>query len=74
MLRHIGSMMLIGKINERSDGSLPHSVNVQFRKRVQLSHVFFHVDIRKDESYCPCKVSLRVGSNFHDLQVCILSM
>ena len=51
----------------QSDGSQPHVVNVQFNKRVTVTALSFYVDVEVDESYTPCKVSIRAGTNFHDL-------
>lgn len=52
----------------QSDGALPHFVNIQFTKRINLTFLYFYVNYGQDESYTPHVVRLRVGSNFHDLQ------
>ena len=52
----------------QSDGALPHYANIQFGRRMKITHVYFHVNYTQDESYTPHTVRLRVGSNFHDLQ------
>ena len=68
----------------RSDGSQPHSITVQFLKkmRIQVMHLneyFFakkymkeiamYLDFKTDESYTPNKISVRAGNNLQDLKV-----
>ena len=52
----------------QSDGQLPHLVNVQFRRKTTVQSVAVYTDYRLDESYTPTRVSIRVGTNFNDLQ------
>uniref|UniRef100_UPI00359021C8 uncharacterized protein isoform X2 n=1 Tax=Myxine glutinosa TaxID=7769 RepID=UPI00359021C8 len=52
----------------QSDGSQPHLVNIQFRRKTAVKTVCIYADYKADESYTPSRVSLRVGNNFHDLQ------
>ena len=56
----------------QSDGQQPHFVNIQFNRRVSLTHIAFYVDVDIDESYTPSKVAIKCGTNFHDLEVCQL--
>ncbi|XP_077445861.1 anaphase-promoting complex subunit 10 [Stigmatopora argus] len=51
----------------QSDGSQPHLVNIQFRRRTTVKMVCIYADYKSDESYTPSKISVRVGDNFHDL-------
>ena len=51
----------------QSDGSQPHLVNIQFPKKVHATTLALYVDYRQDESYTPKKISLRAGTNYHDL-------
>ena len=51
----------------QSDGTQPHLVNVQFQKKVFLSHVAIYSDFKLDESYTPSKISVRVGTSLSDL-------
>ena len=51
----------------QSDGTQPHLVNVQFQKKVFLSHVAIYSDFKLDESYTPNKISIRVGTSLSDL-------
>ncbi|KAH7524521.1 anaphase-promoting complex subunit 10 isoform X1 [Ziziphus jujuba] len=52
----------------QSDGAQPHLVNVQFQKKVKLQLVVLYVDFKLDESYTPCKISIRAGDGFHNLK------
>merc|ERR1712083_535793 len=52
----------------QSDGQLPHLVNVQFRRKTTVQPVAVYTDYKLDESYTPTRVSIRVGTNFNDLQ------
>ncbi|KNC48505.1 anaphase-promoting complex subunit 10 [Thecamonas trahens ATCC 50062] len=51
----------------QSDGPQPHLVNIQFPKKMAITHLALHVDYRHDESYTPRTLSLRIGTNYHDL-------
>ncbi|XP_061525408.1 anaphase-promoting complex subunit 10 isoform X1 [Phycodurus eques] len=51
----------------QSDGSQPHLVNIQFRRRTTVKMLCIYADYKSDESYTPSKISVRVGNNFHDL-------
>ena len=52
----------------QSDGQLPHLVNVQFRRKTTVQSVAVYTDYKLDESYTPTRISIRVGTNFNDLQ------
>ncbi|KAK5610773.1 Anaphase-promoting complex subunit 10 [Crenichthys baileyi] len=52
----------------QSDGSQPHLVNIQFRRRTTVRMLCIYADYKSDESYTPSKISVRVGNNFHNLQ------
>ena len=52
----------------QSDGQLPHLVNVQFRRKTTIQSVAVYTDFKLDESYTPTRISIRVGTNFNDLQ------
>lgn len=52
----------------QSDGPQPHLVNIQFRRKTSIQGIWIYADYKLDESYTPNRVSVRVGSNFHDLQ------
>lgn len=51
----------------QSDGFVPHIINIQFNKKVSISKVCLYVDYGLDESYTPKKISLRSGTNLHDI-------
>lgn len=53
----------------QSDGPQPHSISAQFSSKLKLSEVRLYLNLKKDESYTPAIVSVRVGSSFHDLRV-----
>lgn len=52
----------------QSDGQLPHLVNIQFRRKTTVKSIYIYTDYKLDESYTPCKLSIRVGTNFNDLE------
>eukprot|EP01095_Lingulamoeba_sp_RSL-Kostka_P016112 TRINITY_DN7732_c4_g1_i1.p1 TRINITY_DN7732_c4_g1~~TRINITY_DN7732_c4_g1_i1.p1 ORF type:complete len:214 (-),score=52.44 TRINITY_DN7732_c4_g1_i1:63-704(-) len=52
----------------QSDGPAPHQVNIQFPKKVWVDEVRIYTDRKVDESYTPCKISIRAGSHFNDLE------
>jgi len=52
----------------QSDGQLPHLVNIQFRRKTTIQSVAVFTDYKLDESYTPTRISIRVGTNFNDLQ------
>jgi len=52
----------------QSDGSQPHLVNIQFRKKTTIKDVCIYADYKLDESYTPNRISIRAGNHFHDLQ------
>ncbi|XP_069487319.1 anaphase-promoting complex subunit 10 isoform X2 [Ambystoma mexicanum] len=52
----------------QSDGSQPHLVNIQFRRKTTVKTLCIYTDYKSDESYTPSKISVRVGNNFHNLQ------
>ncbi|KAM6206509.1 anaphase-promoting complex subunit 10 isoform 2-T4 [Sarcoramphus papa] len=57
----------------QSDGSQPHLVNIQFRRKTTVKTLCIYADYKSDESYTPSKISVRVGNNFHNLQEIRLS-
>ena len=52
----------------QSDGPQPHLINIQFHKKMRIHEIVIYTDFKLDESYTPSKISIRVGSTFHDLQ------
>eukprot|EP00051_Salpingoeca_urceolata_P029823 m.491120 g.491120 ORF g.491120 m.491120 type:complete len:197 (-) comp29323_c0_seq1:93-683(-) len=52
----------------QSDGPQPHLVNIQFHRKTAVSQVRLYIDYTQDESYTPQKLSVRVGTTFHDLR------
>ncbi|XP_037601716.1 anaphase-promoting complex subunit 10-like [Cebus imitator] len=52
----------------QSDGSQPHLVNVQFRRKTTVKTLCIYASYKSDESYTPSKISASVGNNFHTLQ------
>lgn len=46
----------------------PHTVNIQFPKKVTIQEIRVYVDFHLDESYTPHKISILAGTNYHDLQ------
>ena len=52
----------------QSDGPQPHLINIQFHKKMRIHEIVIYTDFKLDESYTPSKISIRIGSTFHDLQ------
>lgn len=55
----------------QSDASQPHTISIQFTQKQLVSDILLYVDYKQDESYTPHKISVRAGSNFNDLHVCL---
>jgi anaphase-promoting complex subunit 10 len=51
----------------QSDGPAPHTVNVHFMEKKEISHVCMYCDYNLDESYNVKKLSIRCGTSLHDL-------
>eukprot|EP01068_Selenidium_serpulae_P004456 Selendium_serpulae@DN3578_c0_g1_i1.p3 len=51
-----------------SNGSGPHTVTVQFPKKVNLSHICLYLDHRGDESYTPEIIAIRLGNSEPELE------
>mmetsp|Transcript_24191 Transcript_24191/g.41084 ORF Transcript_24191/g.41084 Transcript_24191/m.41084 type:complete len:218 (+) Transcript_24191:17-670(+) len=51
----------------QSDGTQPHSITIQFLRKVTLSEVCLYLDFNLDESYAPKKICVRAGSTDADL-------
>lgn len=52
----------------QSDGQLPHMVNIQFQRKINISQIYLYTDYKLDESYTPSRISIRSGTHFNDLQ------
>eukprot|EP00730_Choanoeca_flexa_P011952 TRINITY_DN2966_c0_g1_i1.p1 TRINITY_DN2966_c0_g1~~TRINITY_DN2966_c0_g1_i1.p1 ORF type:complete len:196 (+),score=39.85 TRINITY_DN2966_c0_g1_i1:146-733(+) len=52
----------------QSDGPQPHSISIQFHRRMLFAHVSLYISYANDESYTPHKVSVRIGSSLSDLK------
>ncbi|KAH6920278.1 hypothetical protein HPB50_028734 [Hyalomma asiaticum] len=52
----------------QSDGPQPHLDNVHFRRKTTIQGICIYGDYKLDESYTLNRISVRVGSSFHDLQ------
>merc|ERR1712058_225539 len=50
------------------DGQLPHLVNIQFRRKTTIQSVAVFTDYKLDETWAPTRISIRMGTNFNDLQ------
>lgn len=51
----------------QSDGAAPHTINIQFSRKVSVSKVCLYMDYTTDESYTSKKISVRSGTTQHDL-------
>ncbi|KAH6920279.1 hypothetical protein HPB50_028735 [Hyalomma asiaticum] len=52
----------------QSDGPQPHLDNDHFCRKTNIQGICICADYKLDESYTPNRISVRVGSSFHDLQ------
>eukprot|EP00166_Cyanidium_caldarium_P005549 ctg_681.g354 len=52
----------------QSDGTQPHTITIQFQRRVKLCEIRLYLDYRLDESYTPSRLGVRLGSDAHDLR------
>jgi len=52
----------------QSDGPQPHTISIQWVRRMTIEQVSLYVDYSLDESYTPCHISIRAGTTFHDLK------
>eukprot|EP00172_Hildenbrandia_rubra_P004439 Plantae.Rhodophyta-Hildenbrandia_rubra.ctg8986.p2 GENE.Plantae.Rhodophyta-Hildenbrandia_rubra.ctg8986~~Plantae.Rhodophyta-Hildenbrandia_rubra.ctg8986.p2 ORF type:complete len:265 (+),score=41.40 Plantae.Rhodophyta-Hildenbrandia_rubra.ctg8986:907-1701(+) len=52
----------------QSDGMQPHTVSLQFVRKVKLKEVRVFLNYPADESYTPSRLEVKVGSYFHDLR------
>lgn len=51
----------------QSDGVAPHTINLAFLRRVNISTICIYLDYNLDESYTPKKIAIRSGTSLHDL-------
>jgi anaphase-promoting complex subunit 10 len=51
----------------QSDGLHPHTITIQFLRKVNVSDVCLFLDYTLDESYAPKKINIRSGTTLHDL-------
>lgn len=51
----------------QSDGDQPHSINIQFIKKMTVQEVALYLSFKLDESYTPGEILVRTGTTFHDL-------
>ncbi|KAF9380263.1 hypothetical protein CPB97_008482 [Podila verticillata] len=56
----------------QSDGPQPHCVNMQFERRTAVQQLSFYNDSKLDESYTPQRISVRGGTDFHDLKELVI--
>lgn len=53
----------------QSDGPQPHTISAQFVSKLKVKEVRVFLDFGSDESYTPSVISVRAGTNFHDLKL-----
>ena len=54
--------------DDRSDGPAPHTINIQFPRKVSVTEIAIYIDHSLDESYTPCQLAIKAGSTLLDLQ------
>lgn len=52
----------------QSDGPQPHMINIQFPRKMEVEEIEFYTDFKLDESYTPHHISIKSGTNYHDLK------
>jgi len=52
----------------KSCGTFPHLVNIQFRHKTVISHIYIYVNYTFDKCYTPSIISIRTGRNFNDME------
>lgn len=52
----------------QSEGQQPHLISVRLPVEMHFSFLRFYIDEPSDESYTPERISVRVGTNEHDLR------
>ncbi|KDQ15852.1 hypothetical protein BOTBODRAFT_31310 [Botryobasidium botryosum FD-172 SS1] len=52
----------------QSDGPQPHSITLQFSKKVKVQKIAILLDIGQDDSYTPTRLTIRAGTGHYDLQ------
>lgn len=52
----------------QSDGAQPHTISIQFQKKVRLQQLALYVNFKRDESYTPNKLTILAGNSFRDLK------
>ena len=52
----------------QSDGSIPHSISIQFLKKQKVSEIALYLDSKQDDSYTPELISIRGGVHPQDLR------
>ena len=52
----------------QSDGPIPHLIDVQFLRKIAISHVALYLDYKTDESYTPEIISIRGGIHMNNLR------
>ena len=51
----------------QSDGAFPHSISMQFLRKVAIQKVCLYLDYSVDESYTPKKITISCGTTIQDL-------
>ncbi|KAJ1971099.1 Anaphase-promoting complex subunit 10 [Dimargaris xerosporica] len=52
----------------QSNGSLPHSITLQFPARIPIQRICLYLDIGQDESYTPELITIHAGDSLLSLQ------
>lgn len=51
----------------KSDGNQPHTIDIQFNERMDITFLDMYLDVKLDESYTPKKLRILYGSSNRDL-------
>jgi len=51
-----------------SEGNQPHSITLEFPKRVAIQKIAVYLSHKKDDSYTPERMGIRAGTSLRDLQ------
>lgn len=56
----------------QSDGTQPHTIQIQFARRAAVSHVCLYLDYNLDESYTPKRIEIQAGMTIQDLRPAVI--
>lgn len=52
----------------QSDGPSPHTISIQFPRKITIEEIAVFINFKQDESYTPSRISLSIGTKSSDLE------